>query len=1560
MQTIDSTLGTIWGSRRLMRTTVALGLLLVLGFAQSAFAQSTLALSNNRFVIGDYVVGGVGLRGLGDATGFATGSINIPDQHYSPSQSVPPGADIVDALLYWETVESTNVGAVTGQQGFFRGYPITGTPLGNPNAPTSWSSGGCTGASGGSKTMRTYRADVSSYLQIDADGNVQPNISYQVRLPDSGSNGGGVPLTLGATLVIIYRVLDKNAPLNAITIYDGAYAPSNSGQTMSQSLNGFYEPTQPPGVISAKLTHIVGNGQSNKLEQVLFNGNAISPANTAAFPGVYNGSWDNPTYAVGQYVNAGDTLATTSVVPTGSVSGCVNWGAVIFSTTVQDSDNDGLLDVWKTNQGYCDPTDTSGTCDSTHSSWVALPGAKSGQQDVFVQLDYMCSLVSSAGTCDTSQGQHSHLPGPQVLANLTSAFSSHRINLHIQLGNAIQEQACTDSTDAQGNPVYCSFPGPNEAGVVGWKAGFEYLQYLQPLNPTDPTCISTGVCERRFQFGRKDSYHYAIFGHALAVPNWSFLDGTLVSMVASGNTVSFTTSTPNNLIAGTDRVTVADAISNPNLNGVYIVQTSSGNTFTIQIPNATTATYTHATDPRLSVASRIGTGSGYSDVGGANSLITLGLWGADGQTLPALSGTFMHELGHSMGLTHGGYYRDTPPSYAVTFEPNCKPNYQSVMNYLFQVDLLGPNGALDYSSQQLASLNEENLGPVSISTTDGSPIAHPTTRWYDVVQPNGVGSPATSHCDGSPLSSTDANPTMFSQVGPTPPPANPDSTIAIPLSHTSLDVNFDGILSAAPPLRGYNDWANIDLRQIGATGSDFLGGGGKNTVGGGKNTVGGGKNTVGGGKNTVGGGKNTVGGGVGEVSYEAANSVVRPPRTLTDAPADTRASHSVTLNWNLPSFGQIGSYNAYRGTDGATPTLFYPPNPPNGAPLVTTTSYTDNVVVDCTAYTYFVTSILAADGRESVPSNSVQYAVPCPPTGLQATQSVSNNAGSVTLNWTGASTASGNILGYNVYRVVGTDTTNMTLLTPTPVAAINYTDTSVANHTIYTYSVTTVPVDQTGCHEANSYCRESTQATLTITVQYKLQQTITFAQLPDKTYGDQDLVVSATASSGLPVSFTASSASNCTLGGNTVHIVHAGSCTVTASQVGDSNYYPAPDVPNTFTIKKANATIGVTGYSVTYDGNAHTATGTATGVKGENLSGLNLSGTAHTNVGTYTDSWIFTDVTGNYNNANGSVNDSIAKANPTIAVIPYSVSYDGSAHTATGTATGVKGENLSGLNLSGTAHTNAGTYADSWTFTDVTGNYNNASGTITDSIIKGNSTTTITSISPSPSVLGQAFTVNFAVSHVSGIGTPTGKVTASDVSGATCTSALTAGIGKCVLTLPEVLNGKAVVGTRTLTATYAGDTNFSGSSGTKTQQVIYTFTGFYSPLSPAGNSSNAGTYNIGKSVTAKWNLQDSGGSYLGYLNANMVLAVGPVPLVNGACPLPGQVPQVLSSTQYPYPVATLYSPTSGAKGNSTFRIATSNNQFMLNWDTTPFSAGCYVLEVDLDSGQAERTTLKLQ
>jgi Regulator of chromosome condensation (RCC1) repeat len=77
-------------------------------------------------------------------------------------------------------------------------------------------------------------------------------------------------------------------------------------------------------------------------------------------------------------------------------------------------------------------------------------------------------------------------------------------------------------------------------------------------------------------------------------------------------------------------------------------------------------------------------------------------------------------------------------------------------------------------------------------------------------------------------------------------------------------------------------------------------------------------------------------------------------------------------------------------------------------------------------------------------------------------------------------------------------------------------------------------------------------------------QSITFDPLPDRTLGDPDFVVSATASSGLPVSFSVTG--NCAISGATVHLTGAGACTVTASQAGDGNYDPGPDVSQTFAI----------------------------------------------------------------------------------------------------------------------------------------------------------------------------------------------------------------------------------------------------------------------------------------------------------------------------------------------------------------------------------------------------------
>ena len=128
-------------------------------FAEAARAQTDpLKIFQNYFVTGDYVVAGW-VKGASDGQ-FAQGNISLPDctqaqamnQPCPTTSPIPTGADIVAAYLYWQTVESSNVGAPTGKQGFFNGYPITGVnlPLPNPNAPTSWSGGGCAGSAQGS------------------------------------------------------------------------------------------------------------------------------------------------------------------------------------------------------------------------------------------------------------------------------------------------------------------------------------------------------------------------------------------------------------------------------------------------------------------------------------------------------------------------------------------------------------------------------------------------------------------------------------------------------------------------------------------------------------------------------------------------------------------------------------------------------------------------------------------------------------------------------------------------------------------------------------------------------------------------------------------------------------------------------------------------------------------------------------------------------------------------------------------------------------------------------------------------------------------------------------------------------------------------------------------------------------------------------------------------------------------------------------------------------------------------------------------------------------------
>ena len=97
----------------------------------------------------------------------------------------------------------------------------------------------------------------------------------------------------------------------------------------------------------------------------------------------------------------------------------------------------------------------------------------------------------------------------------------------------------------------------------------------------------------------------------------------------------------------------------------------------------------------------------------------------------------------------------------------------------------------------------------------------------------------------------------------------------------------------------------------------------------------------------------------------------------------------------------------------------------------------------------------------------------------------------------------------------------------------------------------------------------STPRDLTFRTFMKLAQQIDVAPLADRLYGEADFTMEATATSGLPVSRSATGP--CSLSGTTVHIMSVGSCAITATQAGDDTYAAAEPVTRPFAITYAPA-----------------------------------------------------------------------------------------------------------------------------------------------------------------------------------------------------------------------------------------------------------------------------------------------------------------------------------------------------------------------------------------------------
>jgi exo-beta-1,3-glucanase (GH17 family) len=108
-----------------------------------------------------------------------------------------------------------------------------------------------------------------------------------------------------------------------------------------------------------------------------------------------------------------------------------------------------------------------------------------------------------------------------------------------------------------------------------------------------------------------------------------------------------------------------------------------------------------------------------------------------------------------------------------------------------------------------------------------------------------------------------------------------------------------------------------------------------------------------------------------------------------------------------------------------------------------------------------------------------------------------------------------------------------------------------------------------------------TNNTTSVTLTVQAPQAITFGPLPGVRLGAAPLTIGATASSGLTVSFLATTTSVCSAAGNVVTILAVGTCSITASQSGNTSYAPAPAVAQSFTVSPRLSACDINGDGTT-------------------------------------------------------------------------------------------------------------------------------------------------------------------------------------------------------------------------------------------------------------------------------------------------------------------------------------------------------------------------------------------
>jgi hypothetical protein len=128
--------------------------------------------------------------------------------------------------------------------------------------------------------------------------------------------------------------------------------------------------------------------------------------------------------------------------------------------------------------------------------------------------------------------------------------------------------------------------------------------------------------------------------------------------------------------------------------------------------------------------------SGVAEQLGNDFVVSIGASGFTWST-NHMQGTLMHELGHNLGLYHGG-----PDVEGNDYYTNCKPNYPSVMTYIRQTNTPYSNNSLTYSDDPLTPGSISSNDPVeniNLSLTASSWLNRVELVWGIDPTPEGTG-----------------------------------------------------------------------------------------------------------------------------------------------------------------------------------------------------------------------------------------------------------------------------------------------------------------------------------------------------------------------------------------------------------------------------------------------------------------------------------------------------------------------------------------------------------------------------------------------------------------------------------------------------------------------------------------------------------------------------------------------------------------------------------------------------------------------------------------------------